>query len=71
MHAATVDRSNRLKRLWAVLRDRKSHSTRDLMRKARVCAVSACISEIRAAGKHITCKRRGDRWFYQLTTGKG
>ena len=66
MHAATVDRSNRLKRLWGVLRDRKSHSTRDLMRKAHICAVSACVSELRQNGLDIACQRKGGTWYYRL-----
>ena len=67
MHAATLDRSNRLQRLRAVLRDRKSHSTRDLMHKAHICAVSACVSELRANGLDIACKRKSGVWYYQLT----
>ena len=68
MHAATLARSSRLQRLRAVLRDRKPHSTRDLMRRAHICAVSAAISELRHGnGMNIACKRRGCIWFYQLT----
>ena len=66
MHAATLARSDRLKRLRAVLRDRRPHSTRDLARRARICAVNSAVSELRANGMNIACKRRGGIWFYQL-----
>ena len=68
MHAATIDRSSRLQRLRAVLLDRKPHSTRDLMRRAHICAVSACVSELRANGMNIACKRRGGIWYYFLAS---
>ena len=67
MNAATVERSNRLKRLWAVLRDRKPHSTRDLVRRAHICAVNSAISELRCNGLNIACQRKGGTWFYRLS----
>ena len=67
MHAATLDRSDRLQRLRAVLRDRKAHSTRDLIRRAHICAVSAAISELRVGnGMDIACQRKGGIWYYRL-----
>ena len=66
MHAATLDRSNRLQRLRAVLRDRKPHSTRDLVRRAHICAVNSAISELRCNNLDITCQRNGGVWYYQL-----
>ena len=46
--------------------DRKAHTTRDLIRKANVCAVNSCIAELRANGIQIECERKKDRWFYAL-----
>ena len=66
MHAATLDRSNRLQRLRAVLRDRKPHSTRDLVRRAHICAVNSAVAELRANGLNIACKRQGGTWYYRL-----
>ena len=71
MNAATLSKSDRLKRVLRVLRDRRPHSTRDLIRRAHVCAINSIAAELRANGKRITCKRRGSRWYYQLTTAKG
>ena len=66
MHAATLDRSSRLQRLRAVLRDRKAHSTRDLVRKAHICAVNSAVAELRENGMDIACKRKGGTWYYRL-----
>ena len=66
MHAATLDRSNRLQRLRAVLRDRKPHSTRDLVRRAHICAVNSAVAELRANGLNIACQRKGGTWYYRL-----
>ena len=70
MHAARLTKSDRLRRVLALLRDRKWHSTWEIMQKARVCAVNSIAAELRANGKPIACKARGfgvDRvWLYRL-----
>jgi hypothetical protein len=66
IHAANPDKSRRLLRVLGVLSDRQEHSTLDLITQAQVCAVSACVSELRSAGHKIECKRRGDVWHYRL-----
>lgn len=65
MNAAKLNRSNRLQRVRNVLTDGMKHTTRDLIRKARVCAVNSIVAELRANGMQIDCERIGDRWFYQ------
>jgi len=71
MNHATLA-SARLLRVLSVLRDKREHSTWDIMSKARVAAVSACISELRANGARIDCVRRFDgpnrepRFYYTL-----
>ena len=65
MNAAKLSKSDRLMRVRNVLMDGQSHSTRDIVRKAHVMAVSACVSELRQNGMVIDCQRVGDRWFYQ------
>lgn len=67
MNAADPNKSRRLLRVLGVLSDGQEHTTLDLMTRAQVCAVSACISELRAAGHVIDCERRGPHWFYRLT----
>ncbi len=71
MHAARLSRSVRLRRVLAVLRDRREHSTLDLIHAAGACAVSAIVSELRANGHRITCRQivapHGERiWLYRL-----
>jgi len=66
MNAAKLNKSTRLKRVLAVLRRGGAYSTRDLIRKAHVCAVNSIIAELRANGKQVECFRRGGVWFYML-----
>lgn len=64
--------SPRLQRVLALLSDGKPHTTRDIVRRARVMAVNACISELRQLGAEITCTRQsvrpgqGRRFHYTL-----
>jgi len=64
MHFATLEKSQRLQRVLDVLRDGKTHTTRDLIRKAQVCAVNSIVAEIRANGIQVDCRRSGDVWWY-------
>ena len=66
MHAARLTKSKRLKRVMSVLKDRNKHSTWNIMITAKVCAVNSVVSELRANGKDIVCRRVGDVWFYRL-----
>lgn len=70
MHAARLTNSDRLKRVQKLLSDGKSHSTLDIVRRARVCAVSAAISELRYNGYEIDCKRRGSRFYYTMRANR-
>ena len=54
MHAAALDRSDRLQRVYALLADGREWSTRELLRAADVCAVNSIVSELRANGLVIT-----------------
>jgi biotin operon repressor len=70
MHAAQIDRSARLQRVAAVLADGHWHSTLDILIGAGVCAVNSCVSELRANGLTIECRRVGrERFEYRLTGG--
>ena len=66
LHAASLEKSERLKRVLAVLQDGAKHTTRDIIRKAKVCAVNSIAAEIRANGIQVECERRGSKWFYWL-----
>lgn len=74
MHAASLS-SPRLIRVLTVLSDGREHTTRDIVRRARVMAVSACVSELRVNGAEITCRvevlpdGRGRRYYYKLLKG--
>lgn len=66
MNAAPLS-SPRLQRVLAVLKDGRPHTTRQIVRKGRVMAVNACISELRQHGAEIHCQCRrvnGARRFY-------
>jgi hypothetical protein len=71
MKAASIDRSQRLRRVHALLRDGAEHSTADIVRGAGVMAVSACISELREQGAVIECRVEASggrrRWLYRMT----
>ena len=72
MHAALLT-SPRLQRVLAVLADGRPHTTRDIVRRGRVMAVNACVSELRQHGAAIDCRaeiiggRR--RFYYTMTKG--
>lgn len=66
MHAARISRSDRLRRVLAVLSDGREHSTYEIVHAAQVCAVNSIVAELRANGLRISCERRADRWYYRL-----
>ena len=66
MHSAKIDNSIRLQRVLKVIKDGLKHTTRDIIRKANVCAVNSVIAELRDNGYKIDCERVGKRWYYQL-----
>ena len=71
MHAASLDRSERLRRVYALLADGAEHSTMEIAREAGVCAVNSCVAELRANGAMITCRQsvafHGQRiWLYRM-----
>ena len=70
MHAGPLS-SPRLQRVLAVLEDGRGHTTREIVRKGRVMAVNACISELRHHGAEIQCQKRrvngAWRFFYTMT----
>lgn len=70
MHAARLDKSQRLKRVLHVLKDAHEHnealSTMQIIRQANVCAVNSIIAELRVNGYSIDCYCIRGVWFYKL-----
>ena len=66
MNAANLERSARLQRVLALLSSGREYSTMEIVQQAQVMAVSAAVSELRAQGKNIKCKRRGNVWYYRM-----
>lgn len=67
MHNAK-DTSPRLARVLRSLRRSKNGlTTRQIILRARVCAVSACVAELRCSGHKIKCVCEGfGRYRYKL-----
>ena len=72
MRAARLSNSKRLQRVRDYLSDGSARTTREIVEGANVCAVSSCISELRANGFDIKCRVfsiGGERrWFYRLVS---
>lgn len=66
MNAASVETSKRLQRVDRLLSDRRPHSTLDIIKRAKVCAVNSIISELRRSGRKIVCTRDDKTWYYRL-----
>lgn len=70
MHAAPLT-SPRLQRVLKLLADGKPHTTRQIVRGARVMAVNACVAELRSHGAEILCSNSfvngKRRFFYRMT----
>ena len=70
--AARLD-SPRLQRVLKLLSDGKPHTTREIVRKARVVAVNAAVAELRHHGAEIACVKQmapsgfGWRFYYTMT----
>ena len=66
MHNARIHKSQRLQRVIKLLADGREYSTREIIAHADVCAVNSVITELRANGKNITCRREGQAWYYKM-----
>ena len=60
MHQASIATSKRLQRVIQALKDYPNGlTTKEIILLADVCAVSACVSELRAEGVDVTCEYIG------------
>lgn len=65
MHAASLDKSPRLKRVDALLADGREYSTREIIAACDVCAVNSIVAELRANGRQIDTRWQGGRCYYR------
>lgn len=65
-HAADPKRSDRLRRLLAVIRARPGISSLNLIKAAGVAGLSAAVDELRKRGHRIDCWRAGGLFCYRL-----
>jgi hypothetical protein len=56
IHYAKLENSPRLQRLHALLMNGTEYTTLEIMQHAKICAVSAAITEMRRNGFDIECK---------------
>jgi hypothetical protein len=66
MNAATFEKSDRLQRVYKLLKRGGEYTTLDIIQRAGVCAVNSIVSELRQHGYQIACQRRANKWFYRL-----
>jgi len=68
IHSANLATSKRLQRVLKALKGsgKRGLSTWQIIAQARVCAVSAIISELRQGGVNIICKREADIFTYRI-----
>ncbi len=72
IHAASLT-SPRLRKVLKVLAEGQTLTTLDIVKRAKVLAVSACISELRVHGAVIACVRQaapsgvGTCFYYTMT----
>lgn len=61
IHAATLEKSSRLRRVLTLLVKRADAgaTTLEIDRLANICAVSTAVSELRSCGYEITCDYEG------------
>jgi hypothetical protein len=67
MNAANIEKSDRLQRVYKLLKRGGEFTTLDIITNAKVCAVNSIVAELRQNGHKITCQRKGHKWFYRLT----
>lgn len=59
MNYANLAKSERLQRLYGVLKDRKWHTTREIIRAGDLCAINSAVAELRRNGYQIFCRPKG------------
>lgn len=70
MNSAKLDTSERLQRVYNVLKDGRKHSTMDLIQKSGRRAINSIVAELRDNGIPVDCQRKGVAWYCQLEDKK-
>jgi hypothetical protein len=65
MHAASLEKSKRLKRVDEYLSDLRPRSTMEIIQACTVCAVNSIIAELRANGRQIKCHQHNRIFYYR------
>ena len=63
-HHATLHKSERLKRIYNLLKDGREYTSREIIKQANIVTLSASIDELRKNGLVIICR-------YDRTTPSG
>lgn len=66
MRHARLETSDRLQRTLAALQAAEELSTLELSQQARIIAVSAAVSELRANGIEVLSRVENKIWYYRL-----
>lgn len=66
MRHANLETSDRLQRTLAALQSAEELSTWELSQRARIMAVSAAVSELRANGIDVRSRVENKVWYYSL-----
>ena len=66
MHSARLTKSERLQRVYSLLRRGGEFSTMQIIEAAQVCAVNSIVAELRENGFDIRCVQRNRIWYYSL-----
>lgn len=70
MNYRKLETSKPLQRVYNLLSDGREYTTRQIIRKARVCAVNAILPELARNGIPYKCQRRGKYWYYSLADSR-
>lgn len=66
MNHRNLATSKPLQRVYKLLKSGGEFTTRQIIRKAGVCAVNAIMPELARNGVQYTCERRGNLWYYRM-----
>lgn len=66
IHAANIDRSERLQKALALLEDGSWHSTMEVALSANTVCPGTTIQELKANGFDIQSRKNGKRYEYKL-----
>jgi hypothetical protein len=66
MNHRNLATSKPLQRVYNLMKSGGEFTTRQIIRKAHVCAINAIMPELARNGVAYKCQRRGNKWYYRL-----